>query len=125
MDLKTVKYLRKDFDIFRQNPYSSFYHPHFLIELKNNINNFYINFQMSTKPYLGFEELAKTDLNMLKNKIQYISPCIRVYETNMVEFLENEYPKACEFINKNEKNINDYVFKNLKEYTHNFEIYKQ
>jgi hypothetical protein len=128
MDLKTVKYLRKNSIIFKQNPYSSFYHPHFLIELKNNIdnfNNFYINFQMSTNSDLGFEKLANTNLNIVENKIQYISPYIRVYATNMVELLENKYHKAHEFINENEKNINDYIFKNLKEYVPDFEISKK
>jgi hypothetical protein len=128
MDLKTVKYLRKNSIIFKQNPYSSFYHPHFLIELKNNIdnfNNFYINFQMSTNPNLGFEKLANTDLNMRDNKIQYISPYIRVYATNMVELVENEYIDASEFIERNKENIDNYVFKNLKEYVPNFEISKK
>jgi hypothetical protein len=126
MDLKTVKYLQKDSTNFKQNLYSSFYHPHFLIELKNNIdnfNNFYINFQMSTKSNLGFEKLANTNLNMDGNKIQYISPYIRVYATNMVELLE--YDDTNEFIEKNKENIDDYVFKNLKEYVPNFEISKK
>jgi hypothetical protein len=128
IDLKTVKYLQKDLATIKYNPYNSFYHPHFLIELKNNIdnfNNFYINFQMSTKPNLGFEKLANTNLNIDYNKIQYISPYIRVYSTNMVEFLENKYSYAEDFINKNEVNINDYIFKNLKEYVPNFEISKK
>ena len=49
IDLKTVKYMQKGFINYYNNPYSSFYHPHFLIELKNNIDNFnsfYLNFQM-------------------------------------------------------------------------------
>ena len=128
IDLKTVKYLQTDSIILKQNPYNSFYHPHFLVELKNNIdnfNNFYINFQISTKLNLGFEKLANTDLKMDSDKIQCISPCIRVYATNMVEFLENEYPMAENFINKNKKNINDYVLKNLKEYISNVEISKK
>ena len=128
IDLKTVKYLRKDSVIFKQNPYSSFYHPHFLIELKNNIDNFntcYINFQMSTKLYPSFEKLAGTDLNMREYKTQYISPYIRVYATNMVELLENEYLNVDKFINENKKNIDNYIFKNLKEYVPNFEISKK
>jgi len=131
MDLKTVKYLRKDFILFKQNKqnfYSSFSHPHLFVELKNSIddfNNFYINFQMSTKSKLNFEKLANTDLNMKENQIQYISPYIRVYASNTVEFLENEYPNSVEFIDKNKKNINDYVFKNLTEYTSNFKILKK
>lgn len=128
MDLKTVKYLQKDLIIFKQNSNSSFYHPHFLVELKNNIDNFdnfYINFQMSTKSNLGFEKLADTNLNMDGNKTQYISPYIRVYATNMVELLENEYLDVNNFINENKKNINNYIFKNLKEYTPNFEILKK
>lgn len=46
IDLKTVKYLQKDSIMFKKKFYSSFYHPYFLIELKNNVdnfNNFYIN----------------------------------------------------------------------------------
>lgn len=128
VDFKAVKYLRKNQIIFERNPYSSFYHPHFLIEFKNNINNFnnfYVNFQMSTKLSWGFEKLANTNLNMDDNKIQHISPYIRVYAINMVGFLENEYPRADEFIYENIENINDYVFKNLKEYTPNFEILKK
>ena len=128
IDLNTVRYLRKDLINFKQNPYSSFYHPHFLIELKNNIDNFnsfYINFQMSTKSKLDFEKLADTNLNMEKNKIQYISFYIRVYSTNIVELLENEYIYADEFINVNKTNINNYIFKNLKEYVSNFEISKK
>lgn len=62
---------------------------------------------------------------MDNDKIQYISPCIRVYATNMVELLENKYIKADEFINENKENINDYVFKNLKEYVYDFEILKK
>ena len=57
MDLKTVKYLQKGLIISNNNFYNSFYYPYFLIELKNNINNFndfYINFQMLTKLNLGF-----------------------------------------------------------------------
>lgn len=128
IDLKTVKYLQKDSIMFKQKFYNSFYHPYFLIELKNNVdnfNNFYINFQMSTKSNFGFEKLANTNLNMDNDKIQYISPCIRVYATNMVELLENKYIKADEFINENKENINDYVFKNLKEYVYDFEILKK
>ena len=128
MDLKTVKYLQKNLITFKQNPHSSFYHPHFLIEVKNNIdnfNNFYINFQMSTKSNLGFEKLANTDLNIRGNKIQYISPYIRVYATNIVELLENEYSQADDFINENRENIDNYIFKNLKEYVPNFEISKK
>ena len=128
MDLKTVKYLQKNLITFKQNPHSSFYHPHFLIEVKNNIdnfNNFYINFQMSTKSNLGFEKLANTDLNIRDNKIQYISPYIRVYATNIVELLENEYSQADDFINENRENIDNYIFKNLKEYVPNFEISKK
>lgn len=128
IDLKAVKYLQKDSIMFKQKFYSSFYHPYFLIELKNNVdnfNNFYINFQMSTKSNFGFEKLANTNLNMDNNKIQYISPCIRVYATNMVELLENKYIKADEFINENKENINYYVFKNLKEYVYDFEILKK
>lgn len=128
MDLNTVKYLQKDLIIPNNNPYNSFYHPHFLVELKNNIdnfNNFYINFQMSTKLYPDFEKLANTNLNMVGNKTQYISPYIRVYATNMVELLENKYPQAKDFINENKENINNYIFKNLKEYVSNSEISKK
>lgn len=128
MDLKTVKYLQKDLITFRPNPYNSFYHPHFLVELKNNIDNFnsfYINFQMSTKLYPGFEKLANTNLKMEDDKIQYISPYIRIYETNMVELLDNRYARINEFIKENKENIDDYVFKNLKEYVSDFEITKK
>ena len=80
---------------------------------------------MSTKLYLSFEKLANIDLNMWEYKTQYISPYISVYATNMIELLENEYLNADEFINKNKKNIDNYIFKNLKEYIHNFEISKK
>lgn len=130
INLKTVKYLRKDLNMlnmFKQNPYTSHYHPHFLIELKNNIDNFnkfYLNFQLSTNSDLGFEKLSDINL-MKKNKIQYISPLVRVYATNTVEFLENEYPYSIEFIDSNKEKINNYVFKNLKEYCFCFEISKK
>lgn len=128
IDLKTVKYLQKDLPVFNKNPYNSFYHPHFLVELKNNIdnfNNFYINFQMSTSSKLGFEKIADTDLRMREDKIQYISPYIRVYDSNTVCFLENKYENLNEFIYENKKRIDDYVFKNLKEYTFNSELSKK
>jgi hypothetical protein len=125
MDLKTVKYMRKGLIIPKFDPYNSFYHPHFLIELKNNIdsfNNFYVNFQMSTNSNLGFEKLADTDLNIKDGRSQFISPYLRVYATNMVEFKENEYIYAEEFIEQHNKRIDDYVFKNLKEYIPNFKM---
>lgn len=127
IDFKTVKYLQNDLIIINNNPYNSFYHPHFLVELKNNIdnfNNFYINFQMSTKSKLGFEKLANTNLNM-RNKIQYISPYIRVYVNDTVKILENEYIHSDQFIDTNKININNYVFKSLKEYTYNLKISKK
>jgi hypothetical protein len=127
IDLKAVKYLQQDLNVVKSNPYNSFHHPHFLIELKNNIdsfNNFNINFQMSTKFKLNFEKLADSDLNMNRKKTQYISPHIRVYATDMVQFVENEYFNVDEFINQNRKCINDYVFKNLEEYN-NIEILKK
>lgn len=128
IDLQTVKYLQKDSSTFKQNPYGSFYHPHFLIELKNNIddfNNFYINFQISTKSDLGFEKLAEMDLNMNENRIQYISPYIRVYVNNMVEILENEQYNSVKFISKNKEKIDSYVFNNLKEYVSDIEVLKK
>jgi hypothetical protein len=127
INLNTVKYLQKGLIIHKFDPYNSFYHPHFLIELKNNIdnfNNFYINFQLSTKSFLGFEKLADIDLDLKNDSLQYISPQIRVYATNMVELKENEYPSAEEFIFRNKKNINDYTFKNLKEYVPGYRILK-
>lgn len=127
IDLKTVKYLRTGLTLSNNNFYNSFYHPHFLVELKNNIDNFnsfYLNFQMSTKSKLGFEKLSNIDLNLTEN-IQYISPCIRVYEKNTVELLENKYIYSNEFIYKNKTDINNYIFKNLKEYVSSVEILKK
>lgn len=80
---------------------------------------------MSTKSNLGFEKLANTDLNMDESKIQYISPHIRVYSTNMLELVENKYPFSKEFINKNKTMIDDYILKNLKEYVCDSEILKK
>jgi hypothetical protein len=125
MNLKTVKYVRKGLIIPKFDPYNSFYHPHFLVELKNNVdnfNNFYVNFQMSTKSRLGFEKLANTNLNMIEDKEQCISPYLRVYATNMIEFKENEYIYAEEFIEQHNNRLDDYVFKNLKEYIPNFKM---
>lgn len=127
IDLKTTKYMQKGFINYHNNPYSSFYHPHFLIELKNNIDNFnsfYLNFQMSTNSFLGFEKLSNTTLNMTKDKNQFISPYLRVYATNMVELKSCDYANADRFVLENQKNIKDYVFKNLKDYTPNFKILK-
>ena len=81
---------------------------------------------MSTSSNFGFERLADTGLNMIENKIQHISPHLRVYAINMVEILENKYPRSGEFIEENKININNYIFKNLKEYDfdYNFKVLK-
>ena len=126
LDYRSVKYNRKGLIKPEFNPYSSFFHPHFLIDLKNNIdnfNNFYINFQMSGSDKLGFEQL--TSNNFIEDEPQYISPNIRVYETNLVEFRFVEYEESQKFIKDNEKIINNYIFKNLKDYVPNFEISKK
>lgn len=126
INLNTVKYLQKDFLIPKFNPYSPFYHPHFLIQLKNDINcsnNFYINFQLSSKPYLNFEKLTNQNLS-LKLEIQYISPEMRVYDTNLISLQDDEYTYSFEFIDKNKYCINDYIFKNLNEYVPNFKSLK-
>jgi hypothetical protein len=127
INLNTVKYLQKGLIIPEFNPYNSFYHPHFLIELKNNIdnfNNFYINFQLSTNNKLVFDKLADTDLNLNRFKLQYIAPELRVYDANVVELKEGGYPFSYKFIKQNKNNINNYVFKNLEEYVPNFKILK-
>ena len=126
VNFRSVKYSQKGLLKPEFYPYSSFFHPHFLIDLKNNIDNFsnfYINFQMSSGNEPGFEQL--TSHNFIKDKPQYISPEIRVYETSLVDFRQVEYPMSQQFINNNEKIINNYVFKNLKEYVPNFEISKK
>jgi hypothetical protein len=126
VDFRTVKYDRKGLIKLKFNPYSSFFHPHFLIDLKNNVDNFsnfYINFQMSGKGKLGFDQL--TSNNFIEDQPQYISPQIRVYETNLVEFRQVEYEESQKFIKDNEKIINNYIFKNLKDYVPNFEILKK
>lgn len=62
---------------------------------------------------------------MDESKIQYISPHIRVYSVNMLEFVENKYPCSKEFINKNKTTIDGYILKNLKEYVCDPEILKK
>ena len=79
---------------------------------------------MSTKQPLEFEKLSNINLH-IRDKIQYISPYLRVYATNEVEILENEYPRSEEFIESNKNVIDNYILTNLKDYVPNFEIIKK